>query len=168
MSRRRSREKGWLAHYREWVSAWARRSGASPDTEDAAQDVALKFLEADGLAIPDHGGYFRRAVYNRSVSIHRSEALRAADALDELPEHAAPPLEAGPEALYEADETMRRMLAALEELPLACQQAFKLRQTEGLNNGEIALRMGVSRNMVERYMARTTRHLQDRLLDDAP
>ncbi len=167
MPRRRPREKGWLAHYREWAAAWAKRSGATPDTEDAAQDVALKFLEADGLAIPDHGGYFRRAVYNRSVSIHRSEALRATEALDELPEHAVP-VEAGPESFYEADEAMRRMLAALEELPLACQQAFKLRQLEGMSNGEIAQRMGVSRNMVERYMARTTRHLQDRLLDDAP
>lgn len=164
MSPRPSREKSWLAHYRELVTAWARRSGVSADAEDAVQDVALKFLESDGLAIPDHGGYFRRAVYNRSVSIHRSEALRTGEDMQVLADGMGP-LEAGPEAIYEADETMRCMLAALEELPLACQEAFRLRQLEGLNNGEIAQRMGVSRNMVERYMTRTTRHLQDRLLD---
>ncbi|WP_249204869.1 sigma-70 family RNA polymerase sigma factor [Achromobacter sp. Marseille-Q0513] len=162
MSRLPIRETGWLAQYRKLLGSWARRSSSPRDSEDAVQDTALALLELKGDDIREPEHYFRRATANRRISIHRAETLRASQNLDDLPEDQHP-LAASAEASFEANQTARAMLAALAELPDACQQAFRLRQLEGLTNTEIASRLGVSRNMVERYMMRTLRHLQDRL-----
>ena len=159
-------KKGWLAHYGELMRSWARKTGNRQDVEDALQDVALNMLERDAAAFLDQERYFQRAVSNRSISIYRSEQVRQMQSLDALPQDDHP---AAPSAhdWYEADEAARIMLSALSELPQACQIAFQLRQTEGLSNAEIAEKMGVSRNMVERYMMRTLRHLQDQLHKNA-
>ncbi|MGG4603130.1 RNA polymerase sigma factor, partial [Alcaligenaceae bacterium Me47] len=98
--------------------------------------------------------------------IYRAEQVRQTQSLDALPEESHP-IASSTHDWYEADEMARRMLAALNELPQACQIAFQLRQAEGLSNAEIAEKMGVSRNMVERYMMRTLRHLQDQLHKNA-
>lgn len=163
MSRSPIREIGWLAQYRKLLKSWTSRSRARRDAEDAVQDTALAILELENTGIREPAHYFHRATINRAISIHRAQALRATQNLDDLPEHQHPVTESA-EAAYEATQTARALLAALSELPDSCQKAFKLRQLEGLNNTEIAARLGVSRNMVERYMMRTMRHLQDRLV----
>lgn len=165
MARSRTARKGWLAHYSELIGAWTQRSPSRQDAEDAVQDAALAILEGDGRAIRDEGNYFRRAVFNRSVSLHRAESLRKAQSLDEVPDDMHP-VAASAQAICEADQLGQVVLRALGELPDSCQIAFRLRQIEGLSNGEIAQRMGVTRNMVERYMMRTTRHLQDKLQEN--
>jgi len=48
-------------------------------------------------------------------------------------------------------------------LPLNCRKVFVWQKIEGLTQAEIAERLGLSKNMVEKYMIRTLRHLRDRL-----
>jgi RNA polymerase sigma-70 factor (ECF subfamily) len=62
-------------------------------------------------------------------------------------------------ALELADSVER----ALAELPLNCRQVFIWQKLEGLTQAEIAERMGLSKNMVEKYMIRTLRHLREHL-----
>ena len=57
-------------------------------------------------------------------------------------------------------ETVER---ALQELPLNCRKVFVWQKIEGLTQAEIAERLGLSRNMVEKYMIRTLRHLRERV-----
>ena len=57
---------------------------------------------------------------------------------------------------------------ALAELPLNCRRVFIWQKIEGLTQQEIATRLGLSKNMVEKYMIRTLRHLRDRLDASAP
>ena len=52
---------------------------------------------------------------------------------------------------------------ALQELPLNCRKVFVWQKIEGLTQAEIAERLGLSRNMVEKYMIRTLRHLRERV-----
>ena len=52
---------------------------------------------------------------------------------------------------------------ALCELPVNCRKVFVWQKIEGLTQAEIAERLGLSKNMVEKYMIRTLRHLRDRL-----
>ncbi|MGB6102988.1 MAG: sigma-70 family RNA polymerase sigma factor [Pusillimonas sp.] len=160
MARRASHEPGWLAQYGKLISSWVKRSSTPQNAEDAVQDAALAMLESDSLTIRDQGSYFRRIAFNRTVSIHRGELIRSGPSLDGLPDDAHP-MSASTQSLVEARELADAILTALADLSPACQEAFKLRTLEGLSNGQIAERMKVSRNMVERYMMRTTRHLQD-------
>lgn len=62
-------------------------------------------------------------------------------------------------ALELADSVER----ALALLPLNCRQVFIWQKLEGLTQAEIAERMGLSKNMVEKYMIRTLRHLREHL-----
>lgn len=155
-------EKNWLIRYAELLGGWVKRANIQQDAEDAVQDAALKMLEM-GQGVPRNPThYFHRIVMNQSVSIFRSEQVRQAQNVDDLAEDAVP-TSASAEEHYEANELMRAMQQALALLPDSCQEAFRLRQIEGLSNSEIAQKMGVSLNMVERYMMRTIRHLQDHL-----
>lgn len=154
--------KAWLSLYMRLFGRQAQRGGRSHETEDALQDVALQLLESGDAAIRDQAAYLRRAVSNRVISQHRAQAVRRAEPLHMLDEAQHPHCD-GADAHYQADQTAAALLAALQELPDACQTAFRLRQLEGLSNDDIAARLGVSRNMVERHMMRTMRHLQDRL-----
>jgi RNA polymerase sigma-70 factor (ECF subfamily) len=56
----------------------------------------------------------------------------------------------------------------LAELPLNCRRIFIWQKIEGLTQQEIAERLGLSKNMVEKYMIRTLRHLRERLDTMAP
>jgi RNA polymerase sigma factor (sigma-70 family) len=161
MTRIANPKKSWLAYYSELLMVWPKRSGIPQDTEDAVQDAALSMLESDSVALHDHNHYFHRIAINRSISLYRAAQVRVAQNLDELPEEMHPATDSA-EDICAASDMVQMMVEALESLPPACQQAFRMRQ-DGLNNGEIAHEMGVSRNMVERYMMRTIRHLQDQL-----
>ncbi|MCY1186657.1 hypothetical protein D9M73_275500 [compost metagenome] len=52
---------------------------------------------------------------------------------------------------------------ALAQLPLNCRKVFIWQKLEGLTQAEIAERMGLTKNMVEKYMIRTLRHLREQL-----
>ena len=52
---------------------------------------------------------------------------------------------------------------ALQELPLNCRKVFVWQKIEGLTQAEIAERLGLTKNMVEKYMIRTLRHLRERV-----
>ncbi|SEG79105.1 RNA polymerase sigma factor [Bosea lathyri] len=50
------------------------------------------------------------------------------------------------------------MAKAIEELPPRCQEVFILSRLHGLANGEIAVALGISRNMVEKHIIRALLH----------
>ena len=52
---------------------------------------------------------------------------------------------------------------ALAELPLKCRQVFIWQRLDGCSQQEIAERLNISKNMVEKYMIRAMRHLRDQL-----
>ena len=58
----------------------------------------------------------------------------------------------------------RRLIErAVAELPAKCQAALVLHWREGLTQKEIAERMNLSRQMVQKYLARGLAHCQKRL-----
>lgn len=154
--------KDWLAHYGKLFGAWRLKSSQREDAEDAMQDTAVNLLENGAGAIDEPLAYLRRSVHNRLISLHRAKAVRAATPLDELPEdhYLSSP---SAEESYAARQLADALIGALAELPLACQEAFKLHRLEGWPHDRIAVHLGVSRNMVERHMMRAMRHLQDKL-----
>jgi RNA polymerase sigma-70 factor (ECF subfamily) len=73
-----------------------------------------------------------------------------------------------PLAQVRTEQLSQALEAALAELPLKCRQVFVWQRLEGLTQAEIAERMGLSKNMVEKYMIRTALHLRERLGAYAP
>jgi RNA polymerase sigma-70 factor (ECF subfamily) len=57
-----------------------------------------------------------------------------------------------PDAQIEAKERLKLLLEAVQQLPPRCRQVFVMRRFGGLHQEEIARRLGISRNMVEKHM----------------
>jgi RNA polymerase sigma-70 factor (ECF subfamily) len=154
--------KDWLAHYSWLCGAGRPRGGRHEDTEDAMQDTVVTMLEKGVGSVDEPRAYLLRSVYNRIISLHRARTVRAAAPLHELPEERHP-VSASAEDTYAASQLAEALIAALGELPVACQEAFKLHRLEGWSHERIAVHLGVSRNMVERHIMRAMRQLQDKL-----
>lgn len=167
MSRPSSGNKGWLAQYRELLLTWTRRADSRADAEDAVQDSIASFLANDSAAIGNPRAYLHRSVHNSLADAYRRAQTLDVQSFEVLSEDELP-VNGDPDAPVRTAQLLDAMKAALAELPPKCQQVFLWHRLEGYSHQEIAERMGLSVNMVERYMMRAARHLRERLQDFAP
>ena len=94
----------------------------------------------------------RRSVRGHYVSDEDHDAaLQVSDNID-------------PEQINQARERLDRLVAAIDRLPLKCRTVFILRKFQELSHAEIADRLGISRNMVEKHLRNALRVLQE--IDD--
>lgn len=168
VSRRRAfSERGWLAHYRELIGAWTRRSPAPQDAEDAAQDVALNLLQRGETGVLDSKAYLFGASHLRLKSEWRRQQRRDLVALQHLPDEALPAPD-DPQGDLRASQLAQALRDALAELSPACRQVFLWNRLEGYTQAEIARKLGLSQSMVEKHMKRALSHLHERLQAYAP
>lgn len=57
-----------------------------------------------------------------------------------------------PDARMEAEARLKLLLQAVEQLPPRCRQVFVMRRFDDLHQEQIARRLGISRNMVEKHL----------------
>jgi len=74
--------------------------------------------------------------------------------------------QAGPDRVVLARDALRRLQAALDQLPPRCRQAVILRKVEGLSRREIAARMDIAEFTVNRHLTEGMRALADILYSD--
>jgi len=152
---------GFLVYYDELVGTWVRKLGNRHDAEDVAQDAVLRMLETDGAGVLQPRAYLHQTARNLATDAWRRHATHEHVSIDAIEEFAA--ADGDPHFAMRATEMVSAIEAALAELPLKCRQVFVWQRIDGLTQTEIACRMGLSKNMVEKYMIRTMRHLRERL-----
>ena len=129
--------------------------GNAADAEDVLQTVFLRLLrrEPSAGALENAESYLRRAAINAALDVVR--ARRVACSI-ELPE-----LRSDPRGhMLELRQALARALAQLK--PRSA-EVFALRFLEGLNNGEIAQMLGISRVLVAVIAHRTRQQLRKEL-----
>lgn len=159
------RRTGFFEHYEELIGTWTRRLRNRQQAEDLTHDTFVRVLESDASEVAQPRAYLHQTARNIAVDAYRRAERREAltlQAVDPAP-HSGDP-EHYMHAIQLADSIER----ALVELPLNCRKIFIWQKIEGLTQQEIAVRLGLSKNMVEKYMIRTLRHLRDRLDAMAP
>ena len=126
--------------------------------EDLVQDIYLKIADRTGEAIDNPAAYLFRLGGN--LMLDRIKVRRRAEARDSQWHRAhvsdiggaqivdAPPADEAAAARLQ----LCRILEAINALPPAAQQAFRLHKLEGLSHAETAAAMGVSKSSVEKYM----------------
>jgi len=138
--------------------------GAKAQAEDIAQDVLMRMLDyREGwLSKPGFHVWLRRAVYNRTVDIHRKQRPWAFSALDVVAETSdgAP----AQDTALVARESENHVAAAVLELPLRQRMAVTLCFYEQHSLAEAAAVLKVSVGAVESLLHRAKATLKQKLL----
>ncbi|CAN5312558.1 N/A [soil metagenome] len=150
----------WLASnalpHEPALRAWlARRPLAGLEVDDIVQETyaILAALERiDHIQTPRTYMFeVAKSVVLRSLRRSRVvafEALAEADGLD------PPSAEPSPETMAADRQELGRIAALIAGLPTKCREAFTLRKVHGLSQREVARRMGVSENTIEKHVGK--------------
>jgi RNA polymerase sigma factor (sigma-70 family) len=150
--KRRSIGELFERNKRDLLDYLTRRVGRE-DAFDLLQETFVRMLRRDATeAIIDQDAYVRTTAINlaRDFSRHSRSKAKYFAPVDVPPDAAEPAL--GPLEHYEVGEKARLLCAAIEALPPKCREAFVLRRFHDLSHDEIAKRLGISRNMVEKHL----------------
>ncbi|MGY2374022.1 sigma-70 family RNA polymerase sigma factor [Pseudomonas sp. SDO524_S393] len=160
------RRTGFFEHYEELIGTWTRRLRNRQQAEDLAHDTFVRVLESKSAQVEQPRAYLHQTARNIAVDAYRREDRREALTLEAFDQSS--PNNGDPEHFMHAIQLADSIEQALTELPINCRRIFIWQKIEGLTQQEIAERLGLSKNMVEKYMIRTLRHLRDRLDAMAP
>jgi RNA polymerase sigma-70 factor, ECF subfamily len=140
--------------------------------QDAMLQLALRYSERPSL---EWRPLFYRILQNRIRDFQRRSKVRArviswfsgaraaqedraADPYEAVPDGAPPPLER-----LSLDESMRRLEHALQQLPSRQQEAFMLRNFEGLDVAQTAIAMRCTEGSVKTHYSRAVHRLREQL-----
>lgn len=151
------------------LTRFLRRNWRNPsEIADLRQELYVKLYDGAraGLPLQTKAFVFRaarnllinRAVRGQVVSIELVADLEALN---------VPADTASPERNVEARDELRRLQAGLDKLPPRCRQVVVLRRIEGLSQREVAARLGVGEDTVEKQMVYGMRALIDFMLGGA-
>lgn len=163
----------WMAHeilpHERDVRAWLRRSLViSGDVDDVVQEAYCRLADiGDRERILNPRAYFFQTARSivleqmRRARIVRIEAVTEIDALYIEGEDPSPERVAG------GRKELERVMRLIDALPERCRRIFEMRKILGLSQKEIALRLGVTENVVENEAARGLKAILTALAEDA-
>lgn len=145
---------------RGWLN---RRLAPSLDADDVIQETYTILVSKESVDdIQNPKAYLFQTAYSllvRHVQRSRIVSIRAVADLERL--DLAAEMASPEQVLIDRDE-LHRLAEAIAEMPEKTQRAFILRRVQGLSQREIAARMGVSENTVEKHIVKGIRLLIDR------
>lgn len=155
--------------FREWRLPLRRflarqRAGCAADIDDIAQEVFLRLLRYDRSELID---YPQAYLFKIASNVSAEWAMRSSrrmphhsEWLTELVDTLSPEVELEREMLDE------QLYAAVNELPPRAREILRLHFAEGLPHEEIAHKLGVTRKIVKRDIARAYASLRTSLDQD--
>jgi RNA polymerase sigma factor (sigma-70 family) len=146
-------------------SFFLRRIRSKADAADLAQEVYVRMLRIRDLDAIRNPVSYLYTVANNLVKENAVLDRRQASGvdIDEIPVQE----ELGTWPAYDIDLDARQRVArlgvVLNQLRPQCRAAVELRFTQGLGYQEIAMHLGVSRQMAEKYVAQALGHCRRRM-----
>lgn len=136
----------------------------STDIPDIIQEAFLRLLRVpniETIRAPD------AYIFTIACHVARQHELRSAATrtmeLDPVLDELFADTESDPELQVDAQECVRKLDAALRELPMKIRFTFLFYRCEGLSMDEIGPRLGLSRATAKKYLAYALVHLRKRL-----
>lgn len=146
----------------------AKRVGCSETAADLATEIYLKLRRINPACHSEGEAWtylFRMA---KSAAIDHIRTVRRREALLGGAVDVVEPEEAiGPDRSIAAHDQMKIIEGALAELPEKARTMLVLSRVQGLTHGEIANELGVSKSLIEKYIARALLHCRARMLEVA-
>jgi len=149
-------------YYRELLNFLSRSVRDRDTAADLVQESYARVLAAQqaGQSVQDPRALLYRTARNLVIDQHRRAGVRA-NVRNDTDEPAAPdgdvpmldelagPRSLEPETILASREGLAAVVAAIDQLPPRCREAFILFKFDGLSYTEIAERMGISTRTVE-------------------
>jgi RNA polymerase sigma factor (sigma-70 family) len=158
-------ERLFAEHRAGLQTFFRRRIRSQADAADLAQEVYVRMLRISDQEAIRSPVLYLYTVANNLVKEHAVLEHRRANAIDidEAPAHEQ--LETLPAFDEDLDATQRvaRLGVVLKQLRPKCRAAVVLRFTHGLSYREIAIHLGVSRQMAKKYVAQALVHCRRRM-----
>lgn len=157
----------WLARHvlphEAALRAWlGRRTPAGLEVDDIVQET---YAILAGLEAVDHIHTPRTYMFEVAKSVVmralRRGRIIAFETLAQVEGMELPSGEPSPETIAADRQELGRIAALIAGLPAKCREAFTLRKVHGLSQREVALRMGVSENTVEKHVGKGLAVLMD-------
>lgn len=161
----RSDRARWLAAHilplEPLVRAWLRRLKLTGlEADDLLQEA---YANLAGLPSVEHitqpKPYLFRVVKSLILGHLRHAQVVAIESMAELGELNISVEEASPERIVSGRQQLEQLAQAIEHLPAGCRQVFRLRKFEDLSQRQIAMRLQISENTVEKQLSRALRLL---------
>lgn len=132
--------------------------------EELVQEIWLRVQRLSPSLVVDHPrAYLFKMAANLAIDHLRSEKARARHISPEPVQEDIPCRTPLPDTIIEHQQRLAILCKAVDGLPPRCRQVFMLHKFEGFSHAEIADRLGISRNMVEKHIIRGLSHCRDRL-----
>lgn len=144
------------------------RRNHSPTAElsDIRQDVYIRVYEAARKGLPAQAKPFLFAVArNLMIDQMRRRQILSIETVTDFEGLNVPAIEATPEREVSAREELRILQAALDEVPARQREAILLRKVQGLSQRDVALRMGITEDTVERHLSKGVRFLAEAVME---
>jgi RNA polymerase sigma factor (sigma-70 family) len=164
-SKRRFVEKLFAEHRRALQAYIYRRIRTKSDAPDLAQEVYVRMLRVSDTEAIRNPQLYLYTVASNLVKEHAVLERRRANRLDfdetSIQQRLGqlPPLD----SQLEGSQMVERLSLVLEQLPARWRTALILQYRYGLTYQEIADRLGVSSNMVKKYLAQGLGHCRRRM-----
>lgn len=141
------------------VRAWLRRAFADrAEIDDVIQEAYCRLSTLTDVAhIDNPRAYLFQSARNIVLEQMRRARIVRIDALTEMDAANIMDDEPSPERIAAGRRELARVKALMDALPDRCRTILQLRKIHGLSQREIALRLGVSENVVENDAARGLR-----------
>jgi RNA polymerase sigma-70 factor (ECF subfamily) len=149
----------FIAHYHSLLAFARRRVASAESAADIVHDVFVRIATLDAPErVQQPQAFFVRMVENLVIDRFREQRVAdkvivAESAMNDEPVD-YPSDAARPDLLAQAAQTAHRIDTMVAALPPRCREVFLLRKIDGLSHDDIAARLNISRNMVEKHLRR--------------
>lgn len=140
-------------HYDDLVDHLRRRFGDKSFARDVVQDVCVQLLEAPpAAAIHKQYAFLRRVSTHLAIDRYRVERgrQRIVESMADLPEHVADGRNHARHA--ESRQELDVLTEIIENLPPRCREVFIMHKIHEIPQAEVAARLKISRQMVEKHL----------------
>jgi RNA polymerase sigma factor (sigma-70 family) len=159
--------RAYLAHYPDLLRFLRRKLRDETDAADLVQESFARWLDFEshgqgGVRAPR--AFLFRVAQNLLRDYWQRQSRHAAAVQDgQTAEGRMHDMIPSPEREVERQQRVTQLAQVIRELPPKCREAFTLHKFAGLSHAEVALRMGISRNMVEKHVIHAMLYIRHRL-----
>jgi RNA polymerase sigma factor (sigma-70 family) len=157
----------WLAKHilplEPQLRGWLRRNGSKLiEADDLIQEAYAKLATLASVSgIEQPKAYLYQIVKSLVTDEHRREKIVSIESVAEISDLSPHDETGSPERILSGRQDLQRVFRIIAALPAPARAVFVLKKIDELSQKDIAARLGMSENMVEKRMSQALRAIAD-------